>query len=127
MTAVTPCSCRHSSIAFTIGAGLLAALLYSHAFDTAWVYDDIGGILQNPALRAGNSLVEIITDTPADSTPYGRPVVALSLALNYAISGLEPWSYRLLNLAAHLGSTLWLSLLLSRALSARPGLCSEQA
>lgn len=37
------------------------------------------------------------------ATPFAtRPVVGLSLALSYRISGLATWGYHLVNLAIHL-------------------------
>ena len=98
---------------------LLAALPYVGTFRTPWIYDDLEGIRQNPALRAGASLREIITVSPPDSTPYGRPLVALSLALNHAVSGFDSWSYRAFNLALHLGSAFLLFDLLRRVLRSR--------
>ncbi len=39
-------------------------------------------------------------------TVSGRPVLNLSLALNYAVSGYRPWSYHALNLLIHIGAAL---------------------
>lgn len=99
---------------------LSACLLYVDTFHTPWIYDDLEGIRQNPALRAGASLREIVTVSPPDSTPYGRPLVALSFATNHAVSGFDSWSYRAFNLALHLGSAFLLFDLLSRFLKSRP-------
>src|SRR5688500_6283273 len=41
-------------------------------------------------------------------TVEGRPLVGLSLALNYDISGLEVWSYHVFNLVVHLLAALTL-------------------
>src|SRR6185312_11084012 len=43
-----------------------------------------------------------------------RPVLNLSLAVNYAISGPDPWSYHALNLAIHVGAALCLFGLIRR-------------
>ncbi len=98
---------------------MLSGLLYAETFNTPWVYDDIEGIRQNPALRAGASVWEIINTSPPDSTPYGRPLVALSLAANHVLGGFDAWSYRAINLALHVGSALVLFDLLSRILKSR--------
>lgn len=45
-----------------------------------------------------------------------RPVVDLSLALNYAISGIEPWSFHAFNLAVHIAAALTLFGLVRRSL-----------
>lgn len=98
---------------------LLAALPYDGTFRTSWIYDDIEGIRENPALRSGNTLAQVIIGSPPDSTPYGRPLVSLSLALNRAASGFDSWSYRAFNLALHLGSAFLLFDLLRRVLRSR--------
>jgi tetratricopeptide (TPR) repeat protein len=54
-------------------------------------------------------------------------MVALSFALNHAISGFSPWSYRALNLALHIGSALLLAYVIRRTLAARPGLTTNRA
>jgi tetratricopeptide (TPR) repeat protein len=47
--------------------------------------------------------------SPPQYTVAGRPIASLSLALNYAISGYEVWSYHLFNLLVHIlaGLTLY--------------------
>lgn len=106
---------------------LLAGILYAGTFRTPWVYDDLEGVRQNPALRAGASLRETVSASPPDSTPYGRPLVSLSLVLNRAVSGFDPWSYRAVNLALHLGSAFFLFDLLRRVLKSRPGPAANRA
>ncbi len=104
--------------ASTLRPSLLAALVivlagfaaYANSFHGAFVFDDVGSIPENPTLR---SLAR------AWSPPHGaaagglsvagRPVLNFSLGLNYAVSGLEVWSYHLLNLVIHVlaGLTLF--------------------
>lgn len=110
---------RLSQFAF-LGFLLGVALLYSGTFRTPWVYDDIEGIRQNPALLDATRLGQIFGENPPDSTPYGRPLVALSLALNHAVSGFSPWSYRLVNLGFHLLAALILADLVRHCLRDRP-------
>lgn len=107
---------------------LLVGLLYVGAFATPWVYDDLEGIRDNPALRGGLAdLARVFDASPPDSTPYGRPLVALSLAVNHALDGLAPAGYRALNLALHLGAALLLADLLRTALAARPAVSPAHA
>src|SRR6185369_8786768 len=53
----------------------------------------------------------------AGTTVSGRPLVNLSLALNYAISGSNVWSYHALNILIHLAAGLVLFGLVRRTLS----------
>jgi tetratricopeptide (TPR) repeat protein len=85
-----------------LAAGLLA---YSNSFQGVFLFDDDNAITGNPHIRAlwppGVSL-----SAPPQSTAAGRPLVSLSLALNYAAGGLNPWGYHLFNLVVHLSAGL---------------------
>ncbi len=112
---------------FFWGGLFVALLLYAQTYRTPWVYDDIEGIRDNPALKPGASFAEILHASPADSTPYGRPLVVLSLAANHALSGFSPWSYRAFNLALHLGTACLLYDLLRRCLRVQGSPTAEHA
>ena len=64
------------------------------------IYDDHLWITWNPSIRhlwpLGGALF-----APATPVVHGRPVLSLSLALNYAVSGNDAWSYHVANLAIH--------------------------
>ena len=101
-------------------AGLAA---YSNSFRGPFVFDDVGSIPNNESLRHLLP-VSIPLHPPAGSrTVSGRPVLNLSLAANYALSGLDVRSYHALNLAIHLGAALVLFGLVRRLLRrlGRPG------
>src|SRR2546422_887283 len=74
-----------------IGAALGA---YHNAFQNPFQFDDQPHILRNPHIRHLWPPWEAIVQTT-------RPLVQLSLALNYAVSGLDVWSYHAVNLAIH--------------------------
>jgi uncharacterized membrane protein len=93
-----------------IAAGLLAD---ANSFHGAFLYDDINAIVDNPSIRIGWPPWEAML-APLQSTVAGRPVVNLTLALNYAVSGLNPWSYHAFNLAVHIANALLLFGLLRR-------------
>lgn len=77
---------------------LCAALLlaYANSFQGAFIYDDLNSIAANPGVK-----VLWPIETPPHTAISGRPIVAWTLALNYQIGGLEPWSYHLVNWAIH--------------------------
>jgi len=93
-----------ASVVIPVFAAILA---YFSSFDGAFVYDDLSNIVDNPAIR---SL------WPA--TPWldegRRPLVAFTLALNYAAGGLDPFGYHVVNLAVHLGVVCALGALVRR-------------
>lgn len=96
-----------------IFAGILAGLLavaYGNSFGIDFIFDDSYGIAQNPALRSLANVPRFFTDpfllTPVRENVDLRPVLMISFAVNYAISGLAPWSWHALNLLMHLGGAL---------------------
>jgi protein O-mannosyl-transferase len=90
-------------------------LCYANVLRAPFLFDDTGAILQNSTIRHLGSLQ--VLRPPADgSTTTGRPVVNLSFALNYAISGEEVWSYHALNIVIHALAALALFGVLRRTL-----------
>ena len=73
------------------GAALIA---YHNSFETPFLFDDQPHILRNPQIRHLWPPWEAMAHT-------GRPIVQLSLAANYAVSGFDPWSYHAMNVAIH--------------------------
>ncbi len=84
----------------------LAALAsYYNSFAGAFVFDDQTWIVENASIRHLWPIWSWLT--PRESVfVAGRPVVSLSLAVNYALCGLNPWGYHAVNLAIHI-LTAW--------------------
>ncbi len=96
----------------TISLLLAAALAYANSFRGVFVLDDLYSILDNASIRSLRHPLAVLF-APTNAT---RPVVALSLAVNYAISGLEPWSYHAFNVLVHGLAAVTLYRLLRRML-----------
>ncbi|QYM78754.1 tetratricopeptide repeat protein [Horticoccus luteus] len=95
------------AIALVTTACLLA---YHRTFSAPFVYDDDEAIIGNLSIRHLWPLSNVLLPGGLTGTTVsGRPVVNLTLALNYALSGLNPWSYHAFNLLIHLGSGLLLA------------------
>lgn len=93
---------------------LLTTAAYLNSFRGVFLFDDVPSIVDNPGLRSlGQSLVP---PTAGGLTVSGRPLLALSFALNYAVSGLDVWSYHFVNLAIHLANGLLLAGIIRRTL-----------
>ncbi|NBR08726.1 MAG: tetratricopeptide repeat protein [Opitutaceae bacterium] len=92
-----------------MGFGLIA---YWPSFRAPFLFDDLPTILENSTLRS------LLTawSPPANVTTSGRPLLNLSLALNYAWSGEHVWSYHVTNLTIHLLAGLVLFGLVRRTL-----------
>jgi tetratricopeptide (TPR) repeat protein len=91
---------------------LVAALLaYANSFSGPFIFDDFTWIELNPHIRHLWPLWDQF-----GATGTGRPIVCLTLALNYAVSGLDPWSYHVANLAIHASAALVLFGIVRRTL-----------
>jgi len=84
------------------GLAILAALaaVYARALGGPFVFDDQTAVVSNETLRSLSPLRSVLVQPP-DLTTSGRPVAALSLALDYAAGGLSPAVFRATNLALH--------------------------
>src|SRR5215470_11781277 len=90
------------SLVVLIGAGLYS---YHSSLHHPFIFDDLPSITENPTIRRLWPPWGALSPPPR--TPMtGRPVVNLSLAVNYALGGLNVWGYHVLNLAVHLGAAL---------------------
>jgi Flp pilus assembly protein TadD len=101
------------------GTVLTAAAIaaYSRTFAVPLLFDDDTSVANNPTIRhLGTALWP-----PADATVSGRPVLNLSFAVNYAISGTAVWSYHAANLAIHILAGLTLFGIIRRTLARRAG------
>jgi len=79
-------------------AGLLA---YGNSFTAPFVFDDTSSVLNNDSIRHLWPIDNALSP-PSVAGVGGRPVFNLSLAVNYALGGLNVWGYHALNLAIHL-------------------------
>ncbi len=94
---------------------IAAVAAYCRTFQVSPLLDDNGSIRDNPTLRhLSDSLWP-----PLDRTVGGRPVLNISLAINYLISGTHLWSYHALNLAIHVLAGLTLFGIVRRTLASR--------
>ena len=103
-----------------LAAGVLVVAVlaaYGNSLAGPFVYDDLPAIPGNPTIRHLWPLSDVLLPQAAGGlTVSGRPVLNLSLALNYAISGEAVWSYHAFNLLVHVGAALLLFGLVRRTL-----------
>lgn len=80
---------------------MAAWLAYADSFAAPFLLDDEGSILENATIRRLWPLGAALHPPETGTAVSGRPLVNLSLALNYAVSGTEVWSYHAVNLIIH--------------------------
>lgn len=92
---------------------ILGAAAYANSLNCPFVFDDDEAIVKNVYIRELWPLTNCFK-SPTQTTVDGRPVLSLSLAINYAISGLDVRTYHVTNLAIHLIAALALFGILRR-------------
>jgi protein O-mannosyl-transferase len=94
---------------FTILTVALLALgigaAYAHSLRVGFYFDDAYTIPNNPSIRSLRNIPSFFVDPFALTTIREnedlRPLVLVTLAANYALSRLDPWSYHAFNLLLH--------------------------
>jgi len=83
----------------------VAVLVFLRTVWYGWTYDDEVVIVANEHLRSLGNLGTIFSSTAwagsGIETYLYRPLTIASFALNYAIAGLSPWSWHLVNVLLH--------------------------
>jgi tetratricopeptide (TPR) repeat protein len=90
-------------------------LVYANALGGPFVFDDRLSVLENSHVRSLWPLTQAMW-AEYENPLSGRPIPALSLALNYAVGGFDASGYKAVNLALHLLCGLALFALLRRTL-----------
>ncbi|QQP55821.1 Uncharacterized protein FKW44_000275, partial [Caligus rogercresseyi] len=87
---------------------LLSLLIYSYSFSCGFVFDDITAVRDNRDLRGHVPLRNLLRNdfwgTPMlkeQSHKSYRPLTVLTFRLNYAMDGLRPLGYHLVNVLLH--------------------------
>ncbi len=102
---------KDSATAPVLFLTLLGSLAYGNSLHVPFVFDDIPWIVENDTIR-----------DPEFKHLLGgnRPILNLSLALNYAVSKLSVAGYHVTNIAIHVSAGIVLFLLTRRLLAAAP-------
>jgi tetratricopeptide (TPR) repeat protein len=85
--------------ALFICVGIVVA--YHNSFHSPFVFDDASSIVTNPTIQRLWPLTEVLAGPITNVTAQGRPLLNLSLAINYAIGGTAVEGYHIGNLIIH--------------------------
>ncbi len=98
---------------------VLGFAVYANTWHVPFVYDDQEAILTNRSIERLADLGTVLRP-PAEGglTVSGRPLLNLSFAVNFAVSGRAPWSYHLTNTFIHVLAGCVLFGLVRRTLAA---------
>ncbi|WP_043958176.1 hypothetical protein [Lysobacter sp. A03] len=91
----------------------LVALVYWPGLSGPFLFDDFPTLVDNARLHTTSLAPDAIWKAAFSFDPGGgsRPLSMGSFAINHAISGLNPWAYKLTGLAVHLLNALLVALL----------------
>jgi tetratricopeptide (TPR) repeat protein len=101
---------------YAVGLIAASAAVFANSLSNPFVYDDHLTIVENPHIAHAWSLSHMLATTPPSPTA-GRPLVAFSFAVNFALGELDPWGYHLVNLGIHLVGALLLFGIVRRTLA----------
>lgn len=117
-----------------LGLAIIAAVViaYWQSANAPFFFDDHPGIVRNESIRRLWPLPEPLSPPTTAAGAAGRPIVNLTLALNYAWGGLAPAGYHWFNVALHAAVALLLFAVLGRTLRQaavchQPELCAAAA
>lgn len=94
---------------------IIASIIYSSILNGEFLFDDYNVIQINPAIRSLENIPEYFTQnmTTISGGEYYRPVLFVTYAIDYAISGLDSTvSYHVTNLIIHILACIALYFLL---------------
>jgi tetratricopeptide (TPR) repeat protein len=100
------------SVVILVGA---VVAVYWNSFSGAMVLDDFGWIRDNPSIHQLSSIGDVLFPKNMGFLG-GRPLLSLTLAINYEIGGTDPVGYHVVNFAIHLLAALTLFGLVRRTL-----------
>src|SRR5437870_1892467 len=74
----------------------LGAVTYANSVRGPFIFDDRSAILRNESIQHLSNIAKVLA-APPETPVAGRPVVNLSLALNYAVDGFDVLGYHIWN------------------------------
>jgi tetratricopeptide (TPR) repeat protein len=117
---------KNLSVKFLIGLILIVGfLVYLNALPNDFVWDDEEQIVHNLIIRSWRNLSLIFTSSTFYAGGAGlsggfyRPLVTLSYILNYHLWGLNPFGFRLFQIAIHFANLILIFFVLKNIFSSR--------
>ena len=96
---------------------LLSVLVYFPSLNSGFLFDDVSNIIDAEFIRISELTFDsLLSAASSGGDLNGRPLAMISFAINYYIGGIDPYSYKIVNLAIHLLTGIALYYLLSQLL-----------
>ena len=98
---------------FIVLAGIAA---YHNSLNGPFIFDDVQSIPENSTIRSLWPIWTVLSPPKEGQAVQRRPIVNLSLAVNYAVGGLDVRGYHVFNLVVHILAALALFAVIRRTL-----------
>ncbi len=101
---------------------VISVAVYSNSFSNSFHFDDQHFIVENPYIQDLRNIPSFFLSPEHSSfekifTSHYRPLLVTSYAMNYALGGLRPEGYHVVNLLFHVGSAFLVYLIVDAMLS----------
>ncbi|OGR00820.1 MAG: hypothetical protein A2505_02505 [Deltaproteobacteria bacterium RIFOXYD12_FULL_55_16] len=98
---------------------IVSFAVYFNTLFNSFVFDDIQNVIENRWIKDIRYIPEIFSSQLAGfdtgyATSYYRPLVHLIYMFSYAVFGLKPWGFHLINILFHSGVCVLIFLIVSR-------------
>ena len=108
---------KYTHLIRIIVIAFITFLAYSNSFDSAFHFDDYSSIITHPYIKSINNIPYFFY---YNGLPLiGRPVTMATFAVNFAIGGLDPFSYHVMNFFIHIANAIMVYLILVLTLKNR--------
>src|SRR3990172_9279629 len=98
------------SLTFSIIILLISLSVYCNTLFNGFVMDDYPNVLRNKWIKDIKYIPEIFSsnfwELSGEKTSFYRPLVHIIYMINYIFFGLKPWSFHLVNILFHSGTSL---------------------
>ena len=84
---------------------LAGVLVYANTLSSPFILDDEDVVVRNPHITSLAPLSNVLS-APAQSSLSGRSLVSISMAISYAMGGLQPAAYHAWNIAVLIATAL---------------------
>lgn len=115
---VTP---RLALVATALGLVLAVAVAYHNSLGGPFVFDDRVAIFDNSTIRQLWPIAEALSPPSGGQSDSDRPLVNLSMAINYRLGGTDPRGYHVCNVLVHTLAALTLFGIVRRTWRSRDG------
>jgi tetratricopeptide (TPR) repeat protein len=110
---------RKSSIVLqALSIVILAFLIYGNSLYNGFVFDDDAQVLRNPWIRNIRHVPEIFLSGVwrfrGMTSNYYRPLMHITNMISYALFGLKPWGFHLVNILFHAGVSVLVLIVTTR-------------